>query len=63
MKQMTTKVEMLQIENTELGEKSQLADNQARQLQGRYDQLETEQRDLVGQLNTVSISVIVNHSS
>ena len=54
MKKLETQIQLLQIENTELGERNQLADNQTRQLQEKYDQVDQEQKSLTSQLTTVS---------
>ena len=54
MKKLETQLQLLQIENTELGERNQLADNQTRQLQEKYDQVDQEQKSLTSQLTTVS---------
>ena len=54
MKKLETQIQLLQIENTDLGERNQLADNQTRQLQEKYDQVDQEQKSLTSQLTTVS---------
>lgn len=53
VKRLETQIQMLQIDNTELNEKYQIADKLSQQLQQSNEETTQQQKSLGSQLNTV----------